>query len=157
VGCGTGANFAYLGPDITLTALDFAPKMVQTSRAAAATLGRQVHLQVANAQALPFADGQFDCVISTWTLCCVEDEVKAVSEMARVLKPGGRLLLVDHIKSSNRLIGLAQRLVEIVSVPLSGEHYTRRPLKTATDLGLEVVASERSHLGITERLQATKK
>ena len=80
-----------------------------------------------DAQALPFPDGTFDTVLCTYSMCSVPDEGRTVLEMKRVLKPGGRLILVDHVRSSVAPIYWIQRLMELA--PSRGEReLTRRPI-----------------------------
>jgi hypothetical protein len=76
--------------------------------------------------------------------------------MKRVLRPGGRLLLADHIAGRPWPIRAAQRLLELVTVPLQGEHFLRRPLETAQAEGFEVQRLERFGAGIVERIAARK-
>ena len=73
-----------------------------------------------------------------------------------MLRPGGRLLLADHIASSHRLARGVQWLAELVSVPAAGEHFRRRPLHEVEAAGLEVTQRERFALGVVERIVATK-
>jgi hypothetical protein len=76
--------------------------------------------------------------------------------MNRVLRPGGILLLADHIAGSSRLIRGVQHLLELVSVPTGGEHFLRRPLQQVNDEGLAIERRERFKLGLVERLAARK-
>jgi ubiquinone/menaquinone biosynthesis C-methylase UbiE len=109
-----------------------------------------------DAEALDAPDGSVDTVVCTFSLCAIPDPHRAVAEMARVLRPGGRLLLADHIASSWAVLRGVQRLAELVSVPAAGEHFRRRPLHEARAAGLEVTHRERFALGIVERILATK-
>ena len=77
--------------------------------------------------------------------------------MIRVLRPEGRLLLADHVASSNRAIRAVQRLLELGSVPIGGEHFLRRPVDHVRDAGLEVERHDRFAQGIVERLTARKR
>jgi hypothetical protein len=76
--------------------------------------------------------------------------------MRRVLRPAGRLVLVDHVSSSSRPVRAVQRLVELVSIPLGGEHLLRRPIQRIPAAGFEIERSERFTLGLVERLVARK-
>ncbi len=113
VGCGTGVLLAALGeraPDAGLTGIDRSPEMLKVARA---RLKRRAELHCARAEQLPFSDHTFDLIVSTSVLHYVADVRSALSEMRRVLKPGGRLAITDwcHDDLACRLYGLASRLL----------------------------------------------
>lgn len=76
--------------------------------------------------------------------------------MWRVLRPGGLLLLADHVAAASPAVRVVQRAMEVLSVPLGGEHFLRRPLNTASAAGFRIERSERFALGVVERLIARK-
>ena len=154
VAIGTGLNLPLYPDGVRLTGLDVNPDMLAGARRRAATLGRTVDLVVGDAMDLPYADDRFDTVVSTWSLCGVPDERQVVAEMVRVLRPGGSLLLADHVAWTNPLVRGLQRLAEVFTVPGQGEYWTRRPLLAVRDLGLEIVATDRLHVGAVERVHA---
>lgn len=156
VAVGTGLNLPFYPEDVRLTAIDFSPAMLELAHRRAADLGREVVFKEADAQALPFSDGSFDTVVCTLGLCGFPDERQAIGEMYRVLRPGGQLLLLDHVGSQHRLIWLVQRLLETVSVRMLGDYQTRRPLPLVKDVGFTVTRSERLKAGMVERLAAVK-
>lgn len=156
VGVGTGRNLAYYPEHVRLTGIDFSPAMLDLARRRAAELGREVTLREADAQALPFADASFDTVVCTLGLCGFPDDRAAIREMHRVLRPGGKLLLLDHIGSHHRLIRFGQRLLEKMTVRTLGDYQTRRPLPLVEEAGFVVERRERLKLGSVERLAATK-
>ncbi|MET9817329.1 MULTISPECIES: class I SAM-dependent methyltransferase [unclassified Streptomyces] len=156
VAIGTGLNLPLYPPGARLTGIEWSPKMLAIARRRAADLGRAADLREADAQALPFSDACFDTVVSTLSLCAIPDDRRAVAEMVRVLKPGGRLLLLDHVAASAWPVRAVQRLVEFVSVPLGGEHFRRRPLRHVEAAGLHIEQHDRFKLGIVERLAARK-
>jgi len=155
IAVGTGANLAHYPPEVELTGTDFSARMLDLARARAAELGRSVTFDHADAMALPYPETSFDTVVSTFALCCVPDEEVVLGEALRVLRPGGRLLLADHVPSSRWPIRVVQRAADVISVPWHGEHFSRRPLRTLQIRGVEVRESERLSQGIIERLRAT--
>ena len=155
VAIGTGRNLPSYRPDVHLTGHDLTPEMLALARIRAADLGMQVALCEGNAQALPFPAGTFDSVLCTYSMCSVPDEGRTVLEMKRVLRPGGRLILVDHVRSSVAPVYWIQRLMELA--PSRGEReLTRRPLKHVLAAGLLIEERDRSRAGIIERLVARK-
>jgi ubiquinone/menaquinone biosynthesis C-methylase UbiE len=94
-------------------------------------------------------------VVCTFSLCAIPDDQKAVAEMARVLRPGGLLLLADHVEASPGYARAAQAVIE-VSIPASGEHLRRRPVRHVQALGFTIEDHDRLKLGIVERLAARK-
>ena len=155
VAIGTGLNLANYPPTVRLTGIDLTPEMLVLARNRAADLGMPVTLCEGDAQDLPFPDGMFDTVLSTYSMCSVPDEGRAVLEMKRVLKSGGRLILVDHVRSSVAPIYWIQRLMELA--PSRGEReLTRRPITHVRAAGFLVEENDRSRAGIIERLVAQK-
>jgi ubiquinone/menaquinone biosynthesis C-methylase UbiE len=156
VAVGTGRNLDLYRPDAAVTGVDLSPAMLAIARGRAAELGREVDLREADAQALPFPDEEFDSVVCTLSLCTIPDPTAAIGEMARVLRLGGRLLLLDHIGSSWRPIRGVQRIAERWTIRSAGEHMTRRPLLLVRAAGFDVIESERLKAGTIERVHARK-
>jgi ubiquinone/menaquinone biosynthesis C-methylase UbiE len=97
VGFGTGLNLEHYPEHLLhLTAVDPGEGMARLARRRIKRSDISVDLRVQTAEELPFEDGQFDCVVSTWTLCSVRDASRAVTEVGRVLKTGGRFLYLEH-------------------------------------------------------------
>jgi ubiquinone/menaquinone biosynthesis C-methylase UbiE len=156
VAVGTGRNLALYPDGVRLTGIDWSAGMLGIARERAASLGREADLRTGDAQALAFPDASFDTVLCALGLCAIPDDRRAVTEMARVLRPGGRLLLVDHIAASSRGLRALQWLYERYTIPAAGEHFRRRPLTHVRDLGFEIEETERLKLGIIERVCARK-
>lgn len=154
VAVGTGLNLPHYPDDVQLTGIDLSPEMLDIAHRRAARLGRRVDLRTADALTLPFEDASFDTVSCTFALCEVPDDGAALTESLRVLRPGGRLLLADHVVSTQPLLRAGQHLLEWLTIPLSGEHFTRRPLLHLERLGAAVVESERSLHGAVELVHA---
>jgi ubiquinone/menaquinone biosynthesis C-methylase UbiE len=156
VAVGTGRNLLFYPDSVRLTGIDFSPAMLAVARTRAAELGREIDLREADAQALPFPDTSFDTVVCTLGLCGFPDEKAAIAEMYRVLRPGGTLLLLDHIGSHHKLIYLGQWLIEKVTVRTIGDYQTRRPLPLVEQAGFVVHERERLKAGTVERVAARK-
>jgi ubiquinone/menaquinone biosynthesis C-methylase UbiE len=154
VAIGTGRNLPSYPAEVTVTGVELSPAMLAIGRTRAAELGREVELREADAEALPFADASFDTVVCTLSLCTIPDHAKAIAEMARVLRPGGRLLLLDHIRSRWWPVWAVQRLIDVFTVRTAGEYMTRRPAPMLGAAGLQIVESQRLKLGTVERVHA---
>ncbi|MFI7604599.1 class I SAM-dependent methyltransferase [Micromonospora sp. NPDC049366] len=156
VAVGTGLNLPHYPAGVRLTGVEWSPRMLAVARRRAPEIGRDVDLRLGDAQALDLPDVSFDTVVCTFSLCAIPDERRALAEMRRVLRPGGLLLLADHVPSTAWPVRVAQRLAELVSVPVGGEHFLRRPAALVRDWGWKVDAHDRFALGIVERLAARK-
>jgi ubiquinone/menaquinone biosynthesis C-methylase UbiE len=156
VAIGTGLNIPLYGTDLKLTGIDLSPEMLDIARQRATDLDRDIDLREGDAHKLAFDDESFDTVVCTFSLCNIPDPLQAVTEMKRVLRPGGRLVLVDHIRSSVTPIYWLQKAIEVASVRIDGDHMTRRPAGVVDQLGFAIVERDRFRWGIVERLVATK-
>jgi len=156
VAIGTGLNLRHYPHTIDLTGLEFSPGMLEHARQRAEQYGRAVKLCEGDAQAMEFVDDSFDSVVCTFSLCSIPDDRTAVAEMVRVLRPGGLLLLADHVESSAWYARAVQALLELATVPMAEEHFRRRPVQHVRALGLPIEAHDRFKLGIVERLAARK-
>ena len=155
VAIGTGLNLSHYPPTVRLVGIDLTPEMLRLARRRSDDLGTPVVLAEGDAQALPFPDETFDTVVSTYAMCSVPDERATVLEMSRVLKPGGRVILVDHIRSSVRALYWLQRLMELAP-SRNRDELTRRPRAHVEAVGFRVEASDRLRAGVVERLVARK-
>jgi ubiquinone/menaquinone biosynthesis C-methylase UbiE len=130
--------------------------MLAIARQRATDPDRHVDLHEGDAERLPFDDASFDTVVCALSLCTIPDPATAISEMKRVLLPGGRLLLLDHIGSTWPSIYATQWLLERLTIRLAGEHFTRRQLPLVQTAGFEVVETERLKAGTVERISGRK-
>ena len=156
VAIGTGLNLPHYPADVRLMGIDLSPEMLALAEARGKELGRRLRLTEGDAQDLPFADGSFDTVVCTYALCSVPDDAAAIAEMHRVLKPGGRLILVDHIRSSVMPIFWLQWLYEFIPRRTKGEYATRRPSVHVLAPDFQIQSRDRLRAGIIERLAAVK-
>jgi ubiquinone/menaquinone biosynthesis C-methylase UbiE len=153
---GTGRNLPYYPADIHLTAIELSPQMLEIGRKRAEELGRNVDLRLGDAQALEFEDHSFDTVLVTFGLCTIPDDRAAATEAHRVLRPGGRLVLLEHVRSPSLPIRAVQRALDPLSVRFAADHLVRDPLDYLTATGFEIQSVQRLKIGIVERVVAGK-
>jgi ubiquinone/menaquinone biosynthesis C-methylase UbiE len=98
VAVGTGRNFPFYPQGVRLTGIDLSPPMLEIAWERADEVGVDADLREGDAQELPFPEASFDTVVCTLSLCNIPNDRRAIAEMKRVLRPGGRLLLLDHVR-----------------------------------------------------------
>jgi len=143
LGVGTGLNFGLYGAVRSLAGVDPDPFMLARARKRAAELALPIELHEAGAEALPFDRARFDTILMTFTLCTIPDVAASLAEARRVLKPGGRLLFVEHTRSVQRSLARVQDVLTPLWKRIGGGCHLNRP---AVDLiaaaGFEVGAPE---------------
>jgi ubiquinone/menaquinone biosynthesis C-methylase UbiE len=154
VAIGTGLNIGRYPPGVRLTGVELSPAMLALAQRRARELGRVVNLRRGDAEALEFPDASFDTVVCTFSLCAIPDHERAITEMVRVLRPGAQLLLADHVVAAHPALRALQRTAELVSIPLGGEHFRRRPIELVRAAGLAIERHDRFAAGVVERLTA---
>lgn len=127
VGVGTGLNLALYGNLESLTAIDPDPHMLARARPRAEALAFPVDLRQAGAERLPFDAERFDTVVVTFALCTIPEPAAALAEARRVLRPGGRLLFVEHTRSVQRGVARAQDVLTPLWKRLGGGCHLNRP------------------------------
>ncbi len=156
VAVGTGLNLPLYPDGTRVLGIDLSQAMLEIAKQRATDV--VVELREGDAHALPFSDASFDTVICTFSLCNIPDLDQAIAEMARVMRPQAKLVLVDHIRSANVIVFAIQKAIEFVSIRMDGDHMTRRPSEHLAAHGLEVIERERFKWGgIVERLIAQKR
>ena len=156
IALGTGRNLSLHRAEVDLTGIELSPEMLAIAERRAADLGREADLRVGDAQALDFPDASFDGVLCTLAFCTIPDPGAAAREAFRILRPGGRFALLEHVRSPLRAVRALQRAIEPLTIHFEGDHLTREPLEYLRSAGFEVTELERSKAGIVERVAARK-
>lgn len=156
MGAGTGRNFPFYPGTVRLTAIDLSPGMIRVARLRAEELGLTVDVRMGDAARLDFAGDRFDTVVFGLCLCTIPDDRGAIDEARRVLRPGGRLLALEHVASDRTTVRLVQRLIDPLAVRFQADHLTRDPLPLLERAGFRTEEVERNSLGLVERISARK-
>ncbi len=145
IGGGTGANLLYYGHEVaTLTITEPEQPMVKRLQARIDSTRPDAKLVRAPAEDLPFNDGSFDAAVSTLVLCTVDDQPRALRELRRVLRPGGRLLFMEHVRSEDPKTARLQDRMRPINVRLAhGCNCNRPTLEAIRAAGFEVGEVER--------------
>jgi SAM-dependent methyltransferase len=156
IGIGRGRALPFYPRGIHLTGIELSGVALEIARRRAIELGIDATLHQGDAAELPYPNDHFETVIFSYVLCTVPDDRRAVAEAVRVLRPGGRLLLVEHVRSPHLIVRAFERLLDPIEVRRMGDHLLREPLDHVLAEGLEVERLERSWFGVLERLAARK-
>lgn len=148
IGAGTGANVSLYGPDVeTLMLAEPEAPMARRLARRVSQGSHPAHIIRAPAEGLPFPDASFDTVVSTLVLCTVKDPQSALAEMRRVLRPGGRLLFIEHVRSDQpRLAVWQDRLNGLNRIIGHGCNCNRATLESIRAAGFRVARIERGRL-----------
>ena len=138
VGIGTGLNCELYAPEVTLTAIDISKAMLTRAERRARRTKRDAMLGLADAEQLPFRDRAFDSVTATCVFCSVPDPVAGLREVARVCKTDGRILLLEHVRPRNRVLGWCFDRLSPLTRRLFGPEINRRTEENITAAGLSM-------------------
>jgi ubiquinone/menaquinone biosynthesis C-methylase UbiE len=154
-GAGTGLNIAFYPPGARVTATDLSGAMLRKAQERARHQKKEVTFEEADLCSLPFADGTFDTAVATFVFCSLPDPVACLREMGRVTRPGGQILLLDHVRIDRPLVGPLMDRLNVATVRLAGEHINHRMDEFVRSAGFEIVESRRlGFMGIIQFIAA---
>lgn len=133
LGCGGGINHAFYHPAAikSYAGIDPHPALLDEARAAATAKGWDADIRQASGEAIPFEDARFDTVVCTFTLCSVADPSRVLSELVRILRPGGTVLFCEHGAAPDPEVARWQRRIEPIWKRLAGGCHLTRPVTAA--------------------------
>lgn len=135
VGVGTGKNIPHYPGNADVTAIDFSQKMLLRAKGKAQKHHKSVKLLQMDAQKMDFPDDSFDTVYTTCVLCSIPDPVVGLREIKRVCKPGGTVVMIEHVRSENRLLGLMMDIMNPLCVRICGANINRRTVENVRKAG----------------------
>ncbi|MDD2661446.1 MAG: class I SAM-dependent methyltransferase [Methylococcales bacterium] len=156
VGVGTGKNFDFYPAGARITAIDFSLEMLKQADHKKARKNTSVELNLMDVQSLSFADNSFDTVIGSFVFCSVPLPVKGLKELYRVCKPGGQILLLEHVLSSNAMLAKVMTLINPAVVALFGANINRNTVKNVKACGFASVRVDERSGDIIKLIEARK-
>lgn len=145
IGAGTGLNFPFYPEGARGVASELSCEMLKLARVKSHPAG--VRFVQSSAERLPFQDESFDAAFATLVFCSISSPEQAFSELRRVVRPGGRIVLLEHVRPGG-LMGYFFDALNVLTVALLDDHFNRRTAQTAERAGLELLSVERRALGI---------
>jgi phosphatidylethanolamine/phosphatidyl-N-methylethanolamine N-methyltransferase len=143
VGVGTGRNLPYHPPGVQVVGIDISERMLRRAQQRAEELGKTVELYQMDAQRLDFSDDSFDAAVATFIFCSVPDAVQGLRELGRVVKPEGKILLLEHVRINKpEAIGKVMDLLDPMVMRLVGPLINRCTEENVRRAGLEVDCTE---------------
>ncbi|MES1934798.1 hypothetical protein C27AD_00545 [Salinisphaera hydrothermalis C27AD] len=148
IGIGSGLNLPFYGPHVRgIHGLEPSPQLVRLAERAAGRSNRPVSLIEGSAEAIPFDDKSLDTIVTTWTLCSIPHADRALAQMRRVLKPGGRLLFVEHGLGPEEAVRKWQHRLTPVWSKVSGGCHLNRPIQALIEhAGFDVARLETGYM-----------
>lgn len=138
IGIGTGKNIPYYPENIEIFGVDIAIKMLERAKEKAEKQDKNLYLLNMDAEHLAFKDNTFDVVFTTFVFCSVFNPVQGLKEIKRVLKPDGKLYMLEHVRSENELAGKIMDFLDPLFFNLTGAHIARRTRENLVKAGFEV-------------------
>jgi len=154
VGVGTGKNFPYYPSGVQVVGIDLSPHMLMRARRKASKLDLNVDLREMDVQSLDFPDHCFDTVFATFVFCSVPDPVAGLRELRRICKPSGRLLLIEHMRPENIVLGLIFDVLNPMVVRMMGANINRRTMDNILSAGWTVRIEENLSSDIVRWIEA---
>ena len=157
IGVGTGKNLSFYPKNIELFAIDFSPGMLKIAEKKAKDIDlKSLQLREMDVEHLDFTNNSFDTIVSTFVFCTVPDPIAGLKELYRVLKPNGKAVFLEHMKSKNPIINMMLYIMNIVSSNLLGTSMVRKTQQNIEQTGFVIKSVENKAFDIVRLIVAEK-
>lgn len=145
IGVGTGKNIKYYSKDVEVTAIDFSKKMLEK---ASSKIGNKNNIELVemDVESMKFPDNSFDTLVTSFVFCSVPNPVDGLKEMRRVCKNNGKILMLEHMRSQNRIIGKIMDIINFIPLNIYGANINRKTMKNLKKAGFKEEAIDTQNL-----------
>jgi ubiquinone/menaquinone biosynthesis C-methylase UbiE len=154
IGVGTGKNLYYYPPGVKMSAIDFSHRMLLRAKKKALQDNLKVEFMEMDAEQLAFPDNYFDTVFATFVFCSVPDPVQGLKELRRVCKPDGRLILLEHMRPANPVLGFLFDVLNPLVVRMMGANINRMTIDNIRSAGWQIKIDQKLSSDIVRWIEA---
>lgn len=155
IGVGTGKNIPYYPASSKVTAVDLSPGMMEKAKLRAQQLKREIDFHIMDVESLKFPDNTFDAALATFVFCSVPNPVQGMKELGRVVKPGGDIWLLDHVRINKPVIGPLMDILNPIVVRIMGANINRQTVNTVDIAGLRILEVKNLMGSLVRLIRAT--
>ncbi len=134
IGIGTGKNLIYYPENLNIIGIDFSRNMLKKAKDKIKDK-KNINLIEMDAQNMKFADNSFDTVVTTCVFCSVPDPVEGLKEIRRVCKNNGKVIMIEHMRSNNRIVGKFMDIINFIPLSIWGANINRETMKNLIKAG----------------------
>ena len=156
IGVGTGMEVINFPPGLDITGIDLSPQMLKRALLRAEQYQGKIRFCLMNSESLAFPDNTFDTIVTVCVFCTVTHPVAGLQECRRVLKPGGKLLMFEHVMSKNLVYGLSLKFMSLFTEALEGTHLYRDTVANVRKAGFKVQSEQNVYLDIVKAIEGVK-
>jgi phosphatidylethanolamine/phosphatidyl-N-methylethanolamine N-methyltransferase len=153
IGVGTGMEITNFPPGLNITGIDLSSKMLERALWRAENYHGKINFCLMNSESLAFPDNTFDTIVTVCVFCTVAHPVAGLQECRRVLKPGGKLLMFEHVMSKNPVYGLSLKFMSLFTEVLEGTHLDRDTVANVRKAGFKVQSEQNVYLDIVKAIE----
>jgi len=156
IGVGTGMEIINFPPGLNITGIDLSPKMLERALWRGKQYQGKIRFCLMNSESLAFPDNTFDTIVTVCVFCTVAHPVQGLKECGRVLKPGGKLLMFEHVMSKNLVYGLSLKFMSLFTGAIEGTRLDRDTVENVRKAGFRVKSEQNVYLDIVKTIEGVQ-